>query len=106
MDAQKIGAITAKLGLDLSAEEVEAVAVKAQELVDAAGDDGVPGPTSAMASLDDAVARAGCGPFSLAPAGESTAFTISGTVSPGYVRRITPCCRRARSRGQGLSTYH
>eukprot|EP01045_Picozoa_sp_COSAG04_P009219 COSAG04_NODE_529_length_13029_cov_3.203248_9_plen_379_part_00 len=84
MEAQKIGAITAKLGLDLSAEEVEAVAVKAQELVDAAGDDGVPGPTSAMDSLDDAVARAGCGPFSLAPAGESTAFTISGTVSPGY----------------------
>ena len=49
MDAQKIGAITAKLGLDLSAEEFEAVAAKAQELVDAAGDDGVPGPTSAIA---------------------------------------------------------
>ena len=38
----------------------------------------------AAAGLDAALEVAGCGPFSKAPAGESTAFSIGGTVAVGY----------------------
>ena len=42
------------------------------------------GAAQARAGLDAALEVAGCGPFSKAPVGLSTAFSIGGTVAVGY----------------------
>jgi CubicO group peptidase (beta-lactamase class C family) len=86
MDLAKFGELTAKLGLELSADEIAAAAAQAKEMAEAAADDvaAMLGDKPGLPYLDEAVAWAGCGPFSLAPVGESTDFVIGGSVAPGY----------------------
>ncbi len=86
MDLAKFGELTAKLGFELSADEVAAAAAQAKDDAEAAAPDlaAVLGEKSELPDLDAAIEWAGCGPFSQAPPGESDDFTIGGFVAPGY----------------------